>query len=446
MSWKTVKTRVCGPRPRQDDGGAGHASIKAIDAAASKFRVNILHNAEKLVNSVPKRKRRASRSAIAEPTSKKSKSSTSSKKKIAAAQTAEPGSEEKPASSKRRSVRLETPCTEGSGEVQGTKQLAAKFDASKATLEPSWQSATRNGPVYSNIEHDYTEPVPVHEFPVPTPPLRPAVEVKASSVDRVLQQTLDELSSDEASTKFGDFDDSVFDEPLQAGLGVNSSPSSLTSPATSTSATSPKIPAPKDTASGNPQPSPMTTVRDKHARPNGAPIVPFMHPCLLDSLEAEAIALNKKGASTPSFKHTCFRAAELLRLTKNFLSSSDAQENDLTAELYITVKEVKYANSQGQGQGLVLADVFFPDKPPFISASTRIPYNAKDLIPPSQGLGGTKSPMKATIKISGPRPAPLEVPMLSNPPSGKVCQSTPQSSSLTPSTHEIEVTDVHTSS
>lgn len=442
MSWTTVNVTAYGTRKLQNIQNEDHSSVMPVNAVASKFRVNILHNAEKLVGSRLKRKRRASKPARTEPTSKKPKRSQSNKVETSALQVVKTDFDEKPTSPKRRSARLQTPSTENSYDLPSADhpaiQACALDPGSPGLLQ---QAAIDDTPTDVMIEHKRVETLSMVAHFDSANTLDSPVEVKTPSALYSQNEPVIGNSPDDSSTNFDEFDDSVFDEPFQACLGVDSPSPSTCSRTTSILAASSASEKP-DSNKQSPYSIPQVAV--KH--PNGTPSVPFMHPCLLDSLDAEALVLNRKDAATPSLKHTCFRAAELLRLSKCFKSSPSAQDNDLAAELFATVKEVRYANSQGQGQGLVMADVFFPDKQPFIIASSKIPYNARTLVPQSQTQGGLKSPVKATIKVSGASSSYASRPTQPSSSPARPSQATPHTRLQVPSNPEFEVTDVRKSS
>ncbi|KAK5956873.1 hypothetical protein OHC33_002362 [Knufia fluminis] len=440
MSWKTVNVTVIVPQQSPTSLEAQATPDEPANAFASKFRVNILHAAEKLANSIPKRKRRASKPVALEPAPKKSKKTSNKKQPAAELSVLKEEPDETTSSPARRSARLQTPKTESSPDPEiGTSRLESSRGLQHAAIKKLAADAEGKDKSTANEPEDKTS--------ISTKLLDPFVEVKASSGSYSSDKFAFENFPDDTSIKFDgsdsfdDFDDSVFDGPLAANFETDSSSQIAYSPATTAPLTSPADPNPGTNKLAE---IPISEVGAAH--PKGAPFAPFMHPCLLDSMDAEAVALNRKDASTPSLKHTCFRAAELLRLAKSFRTKPIAEDIDLVTEFFATVKEVKYADSQGQGQGLILADIFFPNKPPFITASSRIPYNARDLIPQGQAKEGSKRPVKATIKVLGtrsrsnawarkPRSSPV-----------KSSQTTPFQSSPIVNDQEFEVTDVQTTS
>jgi len=442
MSWTTVNITAYGPRRLQNIQNGDHSSVKPVNAVASKFRVNILHNAEKLVGNCPKRKRRASKPAPTEPTPKKSNRSQSNKVEASVLKVVKTDLDEASTSPKRRSARLQTPSTDNLYDLPSADHPAIQACASDPASPELLQQATiEDTPTDVIIEHRRVEPLSMVAHSNSANTLDSPVEVKTSSALYSQTKPVIDVPLEDSSTNFDDFDDSVFEGPFQACLGADSSSPSTFSSTTSVSIASPASEKP-DSNKQNLYSTPQVAV--KH--PNGAPFAPFMHPCLLDSLDAEALILNTKDAATPSLKHTCFRAAELLRLSKCFKSSPIAQDNDLAAELFATVKEVHYANSQGQGQGLVLADVFFPDKQPFIITSSRIPYSVRTLVPQSQTKGGMKSPVKATIRVSGPSSSFASRPTQRRSSPVRSSQAAPHIRLQVPSNPEFEVIDVRTSS
>lgn len=442
MPWKTVNVTARGLRKVQNIQDAEPTSVELVNAAASKYRVNILHNAEKIVGSCPKRKRRASKPAITESSSKKPKRAPIHKEKTDSLEVSQRGFDAKSTSYKRRSTRLQSPGTEDFHRLSTADRLSIQACASDSRCpELLDQSITKDSPTHVVIEQGSVEIPSVRECYNSADALDPPLQVKTSSAPTRQDESVNGTFSDTSSTNFDEFDDSVFDETFQACLGFDSSQPSICSPTTPILAASlgsekPDVIKPKQFG--------ISPVAAK--QPNGSPFLPFMHPCLLDSLTAEALALNKKDASTPSLKHTCFRAAELLRLSKSFMSKSSAQHNDLIAELFATIKAVQYANGQGQGQGLVLADVFFPDKQPFITASSRIPYNARSVIPGSQAKGEIKSVVKATIRVSGPSASFVRRPAQSGLTPIEHFPTAPHTRFSVASSSGFEVTDVRTSS
>ncbi|KAK5102636.1 hypothetical protein LTS08_003436 [Lithohypha guttulata] len=81
------------------------------------------------------------------------------------------------------------------------------------------------------------------------------------------------------------------------------------------------------------------------------------------------------------------------------------QEYDINVQLFATVNKINYANSMGQGQGVVFTDCFFPDKPPNITTISKIPYSARDLMSSRQKSATTKEIFKANVQIQARSPA-----------------------------------------
>lgn len=436
MSWKAVNATVSAPHQEQKSQVPDEASDGPINASTSKYRVNILHAAEKLATCGPKRKRRASKPVATDPAPKKFKKTSSKKQKTIAAELLQNDNDGKAISPKRRSARLQTPNIEKHNELSN----APEPDAQATTPEDGnlglfLQEASKGNEPKVIIEDELASSAQKDKIADLAEVAADSAEVKASSAVYLPELLVTEIFSDDSSTNFDDFDDSIFDEPLQAGLEVDSLRITLSS-STPVLATTPRSKDSDYNKLGAPS---APGSRAKHS--NGAPLAPFMHPCLLDSLDAEALALNENDASMPSLKHTCFRAAELLRLSKTFKSKPIAQGSNLITEFFTIVKEVKYANSQGHGQGLVLADAFFPDKPPFITASSKTPYNARGLIPRDNAKGEKKSPVKASIKVPGLKTTPTGGATQSKPSPVKSCPS--------PSHNDIsgfEITAMRTSS
>jgi len=442
MPWKTVNVTACGLRKVQNIQDAEPTSVELVNAAASKYRVNILLNAEKIVGSCSKRKRRASKLAATESSSKKPKRAPIHKKETDSLEVCQGGFDAKSTSYKRRSTHLQSPSTEDFHGLSTADRLSIEACASDLRRpELLDQSITEDSPTHVVIEQGSVELPSVLECSDSVDALDPLLEVKTSSAPTRQDEPVNGTFSDTSSTNFDEFDDSVFDETFQAWLGFDSSQPTICSPTTPILAAS--IGSEKPDVI-KPEQFGISPIAAK--QPNGSPFLPFMHPCLLDSLAAEALALNKKDASTPSLEHTCFRAAELLRLSKNFMSKSSAQHNDLIAKLFAMVKEVQYANGQGQGQGLILADVFFPDKQPFITASSRIPYNARSVVPGSQAKGEIKGVVKATIRVSGPSASFVSRPTQSALTPIEHSPTAPHTRFSVASSPEFEVTDVRTSS
>jgi len=361
MSWKTVNVAAHFSHQLQDTTKSKDTFDEPPNALASKFRTNILHAAEKLTTCGPKRKRRTSKAVTCELTTRKFKKISSKRKEPVPVRSGNYGMDVRAASSKRRSAHLQTPDAEYSPELSSLKQPAVHANASGHETSNALVKATNADSSVNITAKDSaaeTESlVGQRTFSLLNVQCT-STEVETSLSDLTLTEPLVDVLFQDTSTYFDDFDDSIFDEPFQTDLVVDSLQSISSSPTISVIAAAP--------ASKEPDTNTLKTESATGAmvtHPNGAPFPPFMHPCLLHSLDAEALELNKKDTSTPSLGHTCFRTAELLRLSKCFRSKPIAQDNELVTELFATVKEVVFANSQGQGQGLLLADIFFPSKP-----------------------------------------------------------------------------------
>lgn len=200
-----------------------------------------------------------------------------------------------------------------------------------------------------------------------------------------------ELSSDE-NDSFDDFDDSLFDQI------VLPAPPKTVHPQNKNQNSSVSCIAWKNT--------PVSTVLKNEpvnkntSHPNGAFIPPFMHPCLKDSYNSAVNHELHVGSHNPGLMLTCFRVAEALCLKSAFKSGEWPPWRDIKIALFGTVHEVKHADSYGSGQGLVFSDIFFPHKPPYISAVCKMPYNTKQLTGDTWGDQASKPLVKAVIRIS----------------------------------------------
>lgn len=185
----------------------------------------------------------------------------------------------------------------------------------------------------------------MHKIAKPAPPI-----IEISSDD----DTSNSTHTVRADSDYDQFDDSVFDEVLQTKEHSE--------------------------LKGVPE-EPSTSCPTSLSYPNGASFPPFLHPCLLVSSDNEASSLGHKDKTTSSSKHTCFRTAEVLRLTRHVKEQVVPNGQTVRIEVFATVQEVKYADRLGRGQGIVLSDLFFPNKPPYVTTVSRTPYVAKELTP-----------------------------------------------------------------
>lgn len=144
--------------------------------------------------------------------------------------------------------------------------------------------------------------------------------------------------------------------------------------------------------------------------PNDAPFPPFMHPCPGDSFNTIVNHGVPLGSTSLEPMLTAFRIVEAEHLISAFKSGQWLPNQEMTFVLFCTISEVKCADSLGQGQDLVLSDVFFTQEPPYISVSCRIPYNAQDLTRRTEQRSTEKPLVKAIIGVSktrGPKPSRL---------------------------------------
>lgn len=131
--------------------------------------------------------------------------------------------------------------------------------------------------------------------------------------------------------------------------------------------------------------------------PDEQPMTPFMHPSLFHSF-----ALGDSNQAAQRF--VCFRAGELLQLVQRIQSSDSDERPDLKIQFFATVREVCFADRTGQGQGVVLADIFFSQKPPFVAAFSKTSYSIRGLLPQSQAPGAPRGLVKALlVPHSSPR-------------------------------------------
>lgn len=246
----------------------------------------------------------------------------------------------------------------------------------------------------------------------PCPP-----RVQADTYPAIIEISSDDDTSYSSHTVCADsdydhFDDSIFDEVLEAHL-------------TSEIAEGPEL-------SKSPTGGPLIATE--------APFPPFLHPCLLDSLDGEAPVLNQKGTSTPSLKHTCFRTAEILRLCKYIKYQSGSSQSTVKIEMFTTVHEVKYADCLGRGQGIVFSDLFFPSRPPYITAISRTPYVAKDFTSSMQNEHVSKPIVKATLLFNTKETAtPTQSKSPSNPNPQSPQAISPQTIPTSPSLEALDI-------
>lgn len=339
-------------------------------ASACGFRANILAAAQKLANDVPRKRRRMSIC-----------------KQRAVKKTTTPCSKTPRRSSNWRSrVRHDEDHIPIDAEINGAMEkstftLSTSSSGPKLCCEDNNSSSTL-ATEHSNGHHslgagiaDACNPFESAQSAVnkcvgqaKAPPSSPTISVKQ---DQVI-----DLSSADSSYN-DDFDESVFDEAIRDM--ITTPPSTFTStPATSSSTFS----------SENSQHTLLAAGSDPH--PNDAPFAPFMHPCLLDSVNTHTL----------HHKHVCFRAAEFLQLCKSLQSCHKGFE-DYTVEidLFACVHKVKFANSLGEGQGVVFSDIFFPNKPPYVNTVSRTPYSSKDILPDSMRDSNHKDIVKAAIRM-----------------------------------------------
>lgn len=355
------------------------------DSRGYRYRDEILNAAEQFIKSRPKRRRLSKSSTVKPRTVSKAKPSTESshkKRKTSAREdAAEDDTQHVPKSRSRRDIGSGSTCLRDSAEdleahsaePENTLDRSQKLQRRQKETGLPDSDATLDASHASNqtIQAARDDQTAVQGPHATTNPL-------------VIEISSDDDTTHSSHTVCGDsdydgFDDSIFDE----ALGVHSIPERV-------QARSP----PADS-----EPEPLINA-------NGSPYPPFLHPCLLDSLDSEALTLNQKDISTPSLKHTCFRTAELLRLGMCLKRKPAFEDQTITVEMFATVHEVKYADHIGDGQSIMFSDLFFPNKPPYISAMSRIPYNAKDFAPAVQKQGNQRPVVKANLSLS-PRFIPL---------------------------------------
>lgn len=139
--------------------------------------------------------------------------------------------------------------------------------------------------------------------------------------------------------------------------------------------------------------------------PNGSPFPPFLHPCLLDSSNEKTLGTGRKCPSVLPKVYTCFRTAEILRLSRYLSIATNDNLYSAKVNMFGTVHKVKYADRTGKGQGIVFGDLFFPNKPPYITAISRIPYSTRNLIADSENKKDLRPIVKATILLClNPKP------------------------------------------
>lgn len=355
------------------------------DSCGYQYRDEILNAAEQLIKSRPKRRRHSKSSTIKPRKVSKAKPSTESLRKKRQTPAIEDAAEEETwhvsKSPSRRDTGIELGCLENNAEdpevhsAQPAKTLnhsqrlhrrrkETRLLDSDAALDTSHASD-------QIIQAAHDDQTAVQGPPATTKPL--IIEISSDDDTTHSSHTVCDDSD------YDGFDDSIFDE----ALGVHSIPE--------------RVQARGPPADSEPEPL---------INANGSPYPPFLHPCLLDSLDSAALTLNQRDISTPSLKHTCFRTAELLRLGMCLKKKPGFEDQTITVEMFATVHEVKYADHLGDGQGIMFSDLFFPNKPPYISAMSRIPYNAKDFTPAIQKPGNQRPVVKANLLLS-PRSIPL---------------------------------------
>lgn len=145
-----------------------------------------------------------------------------------------------------------------------------------------------------------------------------------------------------------------------------------------------------------------------HAKSTAPPCPPFMHPSLFD----HGFDFDIEGQAERTF--TCFRAGELLQLIKRLQSFGSSTISDVSVELFATVREVRFVDSTGQGQGVVFADIFFPEQPPYITTTSKTPYSVQDLLPKSQGSDAPQGLMRAVIACHPPSTRTRRTPIASS--------------------------------
>lgn len=426
MAWTAIN--ACGPSKKVLNDETAMAKPAAVvdrpAASACKFRANILEAAEQLVHDLPKKRKRAA--TIKQPTAKKARTSATLS--------------DKATRSSRRNAKANTDgenvFNEGPTEIYEDRPTITPSPKSTYSMLPEWSESSStsitSAPTYTadilvGIKTTYVETAhdctPMHgerscmaAKPVERVRALPgpigAVNSSAAEPDQQSEVFSDDSSYNE------DFDQSVFDDALEE---IMSTPQSVftSTPATSTSTCSDQVE--RHTS--------LTTEPLLH--PNGAPFPAFMHPCLLDSVDSQS----------SYHKHVCFRIAEFLNLCKSMgRCRQGLVSDDIEIDLFACVKEVKFADKFGQGQGVVFADIFFPNKPPFVSTTSRIPFSSKDLVPHPNGESTEKRAIvKAVIRLH-----------ISDPPQRDMKRSTAhptaQSTEMSSPTITREVTHIQTTS
>lgn len=371
MGWSSVNR--FNDMPQSDGQSCVTIHEASTDDLASQYRVNVLAAAERLASSWPRKKRRCS-VAIQKDTKMASKATDDKiRKNLRIPETLSPHRYNANHQGK-APVRVSP---------RNRKRLADYLQDTTSTnvnkhIEPDFGHDSLSG-VKDGLER---QTVSSYDLAASTVSYkRLLVESNVTESDTAIP-TIIEISSDE-SLDFEDFDESIFDDVFD----LDTTQSSLTPEATVSPPS--KMVTPGVSVEG---------LRPQY--PNQAPYPPFLHPCLMESLRADIITSEKCKFSGISPSYTCFRVAELIRLSSVLISHPGKHSQEVIVELFATVREVRYANSLGQGQGLVLADCFFPEKPPYLITKSRSPLSARDCFRTGENREGPKKLVKTLVKCT----------------------------------------------